>query len=680
MVIAAAPTSPLVRYLGITGFNEMNPNFDPTVLGCFMEAYYGGRSGVRIRHMIVEVIYCDFKSQYPTVNALMNLQELLIAGQVGVHRDRKEAFQFLQTVTLQDLQKRDTWPKLRGVALVEPDDDILPYRTHYGENEDGSLSVNIGINRVISACPAWWTFADIIASKLLTGRTPKIIKTLELFPIGRQDVNAIELFGETTIDLSKDDFFATLIDARIAVEMELRDIATPEDRKPFLKSFQGGLKNTANGTSYGALNEFVVDDHLAEVPTMVYYGGASAKVKARLHSIGEDGGVEISDYKAEKPGKYFAPFGLLIPAAGRLLLAIGERLAADRGLVSAFDDTDSMAFCDPHKLYSREDFQAKVQEITAWFQPLNPYKHAVPLFAFEKINYGLADHATGKTTDTLEPLYCLAVSAKRYCLFNRGKDGAPIIRKASAHGLGDVSLPAEYQAKYEHAAAPFIKNKDDSFVTDKNGTHVRNHRQLVAGSAGALFLDMWYQAILGLDARCNIDDIDKTICTWPELAAPQHSQTSLSTRDTWLKYQNLPNRRAFMFFETLPAPKIKFTADNSDKLMFAELKEAEASSLYTNFSNPFTVDLNQLFRRDTNELIKPFLDDGMELTTIADRGERPSGCLGDLLFGPTTAQHVRFHFGRLGVHRVKQDFRSQSAQGLAGNRHDFAKARKRVGV
>jgi hypothetical protein len=225
----------------------------------------------------------------------------------GVHRDRKEAFDLLRNVSLEDLQIKETWPKLCGVALVAPDDGILPYRSQYrAENEEGSLSVNIGINRIVSSCPAWFTFADIIASKILTGRMPKILKTLELYPISEQHTNAIRLVGDDRyeVDLSKgDEFFASLIDARIDVQDELKDPLTPEDRKAFLKSFQNGLKLTANGTSYGVPNEFIVDDHLKEVPTTVYYGGESAKVKARRHSIGEDGGVEISDYKAEKPGK-----------------------------------------------------------------------------------------------------------------------------------------------------------------------------------------------------------------------------------------------------------------------------------------------------------------------------------------------------------------------------------------
>jgi hypothetical protein len=52
---------------------------------------------------------------------------------------------------------------------------------------------------------------------------------------------------------------------------------------------------------------------------------------------------------------------------------------------------------------------------------------------------------------------------------------------------------------------------------NKDGT--RQHSKLVAGSAAPLLLDMWYAAIMDV---------------------PQYSQTSLSTRDAWLKYPSLP--------------------------------------------------------------------------------------------------------------------------------------------
>jgi hypothetical protein len=41
----------------------------------------------------------------------------------------------------------------------------------------------------------------------------------------------------------------------------------------------------------------------------------------------------------------------------------------------------------------------------------------------------------------LEPLFCFAISAKRYALFNLNSDRSPVIRKASAHGLGHYAAP-----------------------------------------------------------------------------------------------------------------------------------------------------------------------------------------------------------------------------------------------
>jgi hypothetical protein len=658
---------------GIRGFSELNPAFDPIALGCFMESYYGGRCEVRIRIDEAWVIHCDFKSQYPTVNALMGLQELLIAKEIGVRTDSPKAKLFLNSVTLDDLRKKETWRKLRGVALIAPDDDILPYRARYGEdNEDGSLNVNIGVNRVITACPQWCTFADVIESKLLRGKTPKILKTLKLYPIGRQETKIIKLFGDDKyeVDLTKDDLFTMVIDARIDVQDELANEATPQERKVFLASLENALKLLANSSSYGVLNEFIADDRLEEVPTIVYHGGKSTKVKARAHKVGMDGTTEISDYKVEKAGKFFAPFGTLIPAAGRLLLAIAEKLAADRGLTYAFCDTDSMAFANYAGKglpvpYSWEEFQTKVCEITDWFQPLNPYKHDVRLFNFEKANYRLTDSVRGKAGKELEPLFCVAISAKRYCLFirddkgegreapdfelrgpakrearkpertterrgeavatrgsegdensaTRGADrteacrttehagacdedkrrGRPIIRKASAHGLGDVMLPAGYTPQFTHLAAPVINDKGELVfeVSDINKAS-RRHSALVAGSGAALFLDMWYAAITELDKTGNLYNVDKIVRGFPCVDQPQHSQTSLSTRDAWLHYQSLPNRRAFQFMTTLPAITLNVFREAREvipgKDMFEplkhEIREAEKTSLYTPKSPP----------------------------------------------------------------------------------------------
>ena len=129
------------------------------------------------------------------------------------------------------------------------------------------------------------------------------------------------------------------------------------------------------------------------------------------------------------------------------MLAIAETLAAERELHHAFCDTDSMFFVHPEDM-PRETFLERVQEIAGpmgWFQSLNPYRADVPLFALEDVNFRLKDEVSGKTLKgVFEPLFCLAVSAKRYALANFGPNCEIIIRKASAHGLGDVMEPREY--------------------------------------------------------------------------------------------------------------------------------------------------------------------------------------------------------------------------------------------
>jgi hypothetical protein len=71
-------------------------------VGAAMEGYYGGRSEARIRHQIIECMHADFRSQYPTVNALMKLQDLLLAERVEVVRNSNSSREFLETVTLGD--------------------------------------------------------------------------------------------------------------------------------------------------------------------------------------------------------------------------------------------------------------------------------------------------------------------------------------------------------------------------------------------------------------------------------------------------------------------------------------------------------------------------------------------------------------------------------------------------
>jgi hypothetical protein len=342
--------------------NPRNLQFDPKVLGVAMEGYFGGKSMAKIRHMLMECMHGDFRSQYPSVNALMQFQDLLLAEWVGVIRDSSaEAKRWLEAVELVDFQRPETWPKLRGFARIRVSDDVLPFRAEYepaNEDDDETegtcevKSINVGINHIKSACDGWFSFADICASKFLTGKCPEILETVEFIPHGQQTTKIIKIFGDPnyTVDLSKDDFFVKVIELRTTVKVD-RNAAqkkygkgSPEYAR--LDAIQLALKLLANATSYGILVEVVVDECKAEVPCMVYHGGEATRRVARKKSDTDDS----KGFKSERPGKYFAPFGGLIPAAGRLLLAIAEVLLRERGLSFMFCDTDSLCPARPEDM------------------------------------------------------------------------------------------------------------------------------------------------------------------------------------------------------------------------------------------------------------------------------------------------------------------------------------------
>ena len=58
---------------------EKKFRLDDKTNGICMQAYYGGRAEIRIRHTPVPIVYTDFLSQYPTVNTLLGLWRLLTA-------------------------------------------------------------------------------------------------------------------------------------------------------------------------------------------------------------------------------------------------------------------------------------------------------------------------------------------------------------------------------------------------------------------------------------------------------------------------------------------------------------------------------------------------------------------------------------------------------------------------
>lgn len=243
---------------------------------------------------------------------------------------------------------------------------------------------------------------------------PEIVEAISFSPDGTQDdLSSVNIAGnpDHKVDPRKDDFYKNLIDRRITVKEKMKHAKGLTYQQFDIE--QLALKILTNAIGYGVFVELNVEE-LSQSKIVTCFKGDGKSLKPEVKKI-------------ERPGTYFHPLlGTLITGAARLMLAIAERLVMDAGLTWAFCDTDSIAIVKPENL-SQKEFKAKVKGIQEWFTALNPYMVKKPLL---KVEHGETD-----------PVYCLALSAKRYALFSLNCQGRPTILKASAHGLGHLIAP-----------------------------------------------------------------------------------------------------------------------------------------------------------------------------------------------------------------------------------------------
>ena len=443
-----------LKQMGVRPWREVQSDFDPATLGAIMSSYFGGRAEVHIRRTITPALYCDFASMYPTVCTLMGLWRFVIAQGVEDHDATEKTQAFLDGVQLADLQNKETWKSLTTLVQVLPEADIFPARTRYAprikEETKSADTPTIGVNYLSADRPLWFTLADCIASKLLTGKPPQVVRALKFSAKSAQEgLRTVEIAGdaEYCVIPHRDDFYKRVIELRRRVKAELKEAERRDPDSQEVKNLdmnQLALKILANATSYGIFIELNVEDADEEDGPVPIFASQGRRV------------VEVG--KHEQPGRYYHPLlATLITGAARLMLALTERLAFDHGLNWAFCDTDSMAFANTRNL-PFDELVGRVQDVCDWFVPLNPYepepkRGPVSILEMEDQNFS---KEKGKDKE-FEPLFCFAISAKRYALFNRDADGKPIIRKASAHGLG-------------HYAAPY---GDEEETRDDRGSGVR---------------------------------------------------------------------------------------------------------------------------------------------------------------------------------------------------------------
>jgi hypothetical protein len=291
-----------------------------------MSAYYGGRAECRIRRVPVPVVYVDFLSMYPTVNALMGLWEHVTAARIGPVDATDHICALVERITVGNVLDPALWRELPALAQIKPAGDVLPVRARYGNTR----SWGIGSNPLYSDESLWFALADVIDSKLITGRAPEIIRAIRFVPARRQrGLKPVKLRGEVEIDPRADDLF------RVAIEQR---------RRPDLPGGKNGplgrfLKTFANGASYGIYAEMV----RRELP-------AGQRQEVTVHGAGDEP-FPASVAAPERPGALaFAPIAATITAAARLMLPDSSRVRFEargsRGRVrpAAWDSFVSVAW------------------------------------------------------------------------------------------------------------------------------------------------------------------------------------------------------------------------------------------------------------------------------------------------------------------------------------------------
>ena len=406
-----------LRAMGVKPWQEVQRGFPLHLVGAIMRAYFGGRAEVHIRRQITPVVHTDFLSMYPTVCTLMGLWSFVRANGVTHHDDTNAVTALVarpREELVEQLRTKDGWKDLASLVQVRPKYDLFPIRARYPDAD----TLNIGLNYLSADEPQWFTLADVLASKVLTGRTPEVIRALRFRPKGQQKgLKPIEIAGQT-INPATDDFYQRLIIHRNTIKAKLEKANATD--KPALKSDEQAIKILANATSYGIFVELNVGEYV-KTERMVGYGGRPRP-------------SHFKSQTSERPGAYFHPLlATLITGAARLMLALAEHQVIEQGLDWVFADTDSIAIGNTRNL-SRDKFIETAVRVRDWFKDLNPYGEDHSILQLEKVNF-----PPDKRDDlqALDPPFCLAVSAKRYVLFNR-QNGSVVVRKASGHGLGHL--------------------------------------------------------------------------------------------------------------------------------------------------------------------------------------------------------------------------------------------------
>jgi hypothetical protein len=430
----AAIAKSYLRAMGVRPVLAKAPDFPIARLGHAATAYYGGRAECHIRLAEVPVTYCDLASMYPTVVALARLWRVATARTVIVAGATQRAKALLDELDAEALLDPATWPKLGMIfCRIRPTGQLLPVRAKYAPS-----GWQIGLN-YLDETPAdlWYALADLLTNKLLGGPEAEVLEAFAVVPRDVQpELTPVKFRGTLEIDPRQDDFFVRLVEERNRVR---RDTSLdPAEGEALTQA----LKTMANSAAYGIWAE-MRDEPLSADGTLVDVAGLT---QFRCHVP-----------RAERIGEFcFPPLAATITGLARLLLALFQCEVERRGGTYLACDTDSLVVLASEHGGPVEVGEGRLGRALSWdeldevrdcLNRLNPYdRTAVPdLVKLEDQNFALRDDGGVDRTRRVE-LRGIAISAKRFVLYEEPSGGGVRIRKRSEHGLGALLSPTDPDA------------------------------------------------------------------------------------------------------------------------------------------------------------------------------------------------------------------------------------------
>lgn len=308
-----SPATVAGHYLGAMGITPPMARGDlsPELLGASMGASYGGRMEAPLIGVGVPVVALDLTAAYANIGALCDLWRFWTAERCVAADVAAELGDFLAAHGLADrCFDPATW-KRWAMTLVElvPDGDRLPHRVR-----DGSGEWELSHGPLHSDAPMWWSAFDVIASTVLTGRVPRVLRAIRLEPEGAAgDLSPVTLPSGRTFDPVTGDLFAALFGERLTADGTRRTWA----------------KLTANALAHGLASRFDEPAPGTRPRPVTVYAGSERFPHATV--------------VAERPGPWcWPPMAATVTAGGRLLLALAERVVTGAGGVLVQCHTDSV--------------------------------------------------------------------------------------------------------------------------------------------------------------------------------------------------------------------------------------------------------------------------------------------------------------------------------------------------